>query len=224
MTDKITQITMHPREANTAVALHWKNYAGSFKGLTVHTAELDSGDYDLGNGVIVERKSATDFTLAIMDKRLFGEIGKLKSSSDHPIYIVEGDMYTGRFHTDPIVVREAIAWMTVMQGVPVVPSPEEAFTAELLYTMAVQAQHGFGSPIVMRSSKPFDPRTGQSYLVEGLPGITHTLAQALLDHFGSAAAVFAAPAEQMALVPGITQPAALRMRKVLDANWPGKVQ
>lgn len=222
MTDMITQITLHPREVKTAVALHWESYAGSFKGLTLQTAELDCGDYDLGSGVVVERKSATDFTLAIMDKRLFGEVGKLKSSYDQPIYIVEGDIYAGRFHTDPIVVREAIAWMTVLQGVPLVPSPGEAFTAELLFAMARQAQHGYGNVVVMRNSKPFDPRTGQSYLVEGLPGVNNAMAKALLDQFGNAAAVFAAPADALAGVPGMTQQAALRIRKVLDAHWTGK--
>jgi DNA excision repair protein ERCC-4 len=221
MTDTTTIITYHPREAKTAVLQHWQTYPGSFKGLSTQSAELDCGDYDLGGGVVVERKSATDFTLAIMDKRLFSEVGKLKSSYDQPIYIVEGDIYGGRFHTDPIVIREAIAWLTVMQGVPLVPSPGEGFTAEILFTMASQAQHGLGHPIVMRSGKPFDPVNGQRYLVEGLPGVNEAMAKLLLDHFGSAAAVFAAEVDALAQVPGITPQAAARMRKVLDAKWPG---
>ncbi|HET9112620.1 MAG TPA: ERCC4 domain-containing protein [Burkholderiales bacterium] len=224
MTDKITRITLHPREVKTAVALHWETYPGSFKGLTIQTSDLDSGDYDLGGGVVVERKSATDFTLAIMDKRLMGEVGKLKSSCDQPVYIVEGDVYAGRFHTDPIVVREAIAWMTVLQGVPLVPSPSEAFTAELLFAMASQVQHGYGSTVVMRNSKPFDPRTGQTYLVEGLPGVNNAMAQTLLNRFGSAAAVFAAPVEELGQVSGISPQAAARIRKVLDAHWAGSAR
>ena len=221
MTDTTTIITYHPREAKTAVLQHWQAYPGSFKGLSTEVAELDCGDYDLGGGVVVERKSATDFTLAIMDKRLFGEVGKLKSSYDQPIYIVEGDMYGGRFHTDPVVIREAIAWLTVMQGIPLVPSPGEGFTAEILFTMASQAQHGLGHPIVMRNGKPFDPVNGQRYLVEGLPGINEVMAKALLDHLGSAAAVFAAEVDDLAQVAGISTQAAARMRKVLDAKWPG---
>lgn len=221
MTETATIITYHPREEKSAVIQHWQNYPGSFKGLAVQADELDSGDYALGNGVVVERKSATDFTLAIMDKRLFGEVGKLKSSYDQPIYIVEGDIYGGRFHTDPIVIREAIAWMTVMQGVPLLPSPGEGFTAEILFAMATQAQHGVGHPVVMRNSKPFDPINGQRYLVEGLPGVNEAMAKALLDHFGNAAAVFAADADALAQVPGISLQAGARMRKVLDAKWPG---
>ena len=221
MTDMITHIALHPRELKTVVAQHWQSYSGSFKGLQLRTAELDCGDYDLGGGVLVERKSATDFTLAIMDKRLFGEVGKLKSSCDQPVYIIEGDLYAGRFHTDPLLVREAIAWLTVIQGVPLIPSPGEGFTAELLYTMATQLQHGLGHPIVMRNGKPFDPINGQCYLVEGLPGVNAQLAKALLTQFGSAAAVFAAPAEALAQLDGLSLPAATRIRKVLDAQAPG---
>lgn len=221
MTDMITHISVHPREVKTAVASHWQSYPGSFKGLSLQTVALDCGDYDLGGGVLVERKSATDFTLAIMDKRLFGEVGKLKSSCDQPVYIVEGDIYAGRFHTDPLLVREAIAWMTVMQGVPLVPSPGEGFTAELLFTMAAQLQHGLGHPIVMRNGKPFDPINGQCYLVEGLPGVNALMAKAMLAQLGSAAAVFAAPVDALAQVPGMTAQAAARIRKVLDAQAPG---
>lgn len=221
MSDTPISIAFHPREANGPVLLHWQTYPGNFKGLVTQAAELDCADYDLGAGVAVERKSATDFTLAIMDKRLFAEVGKLKSSFDHPIYVVEGDIYGGRFHTDPVVIREAISWLTVIQGVPLVPSPGPGFTAELMYTMANHAQHGMGRPIVMRSGKPFDPVNGQRYLVEGLPGVNETLAKALLDHFGSAAAVFAASMDELAQVAGITPQAAARMRKLLDARWPG---
>lgn len=221
MSDTAIRVTFHPREGKSPVLAHWQTYPGNFKGLATQALELDCGDYDLGGGVVVERKSATDFSLAIMDKRLFGEVGKLKSSFDQPIYIIEGDLYGGRFHTDPLVIREAIAWLTVGQGVPLVPSPSAEFSAELMYSMASQAQHGIGHPIMMRSSKPFDPVNGQRYLVEGLPGINETLARALLDHFGSAAAVFAASVDALAEVAGVTPQAAGRMRKVLDAQWPG---
>jgi Fanconi anemia group M protein len=102
MSDTPVSITFHPREDNGSVLKHWQTYPGSFKGLATRPAELDCGDYDLGGGVVVERKSATDFSLAIMDKRLFGEVGKLKSSFDQPVYIIEGDLYGGRFHTDPL--------------------------------------------------------------------------------------------------------------------------
>jgi Fanconi anemia group M protein len=219
MADAITTITYHPREQKSAVLQHWHDYPAGCKGLSLQMAELDSGDYDLGTGVVVERKSATDFSLAIMDKRLMSEVGKLKSSYDQVIYIVEGDIYGGRFHTDPMAIREAIAWLTVMQGVPLVPSPSEGFTAEIVYTMAHQAQHGMGHPVVMRNGKPFDPMNGQRYLVEGLPGVNEAMAKALLNHLGGAAAVFAADVDTLAQVPGVSPQAAARMRKVLDANW-----
>lgn len=213
----ITYITHHPRESQSGVIAHWQTYVGNFSGLQLVATELDVGDYDLGGGVRVERKSATDFSLAIMDRRLYGEVGKLKSTSDQVVYVVEGDMFAGRFHSDPALTHAAIAWMTAIQGVALLPSYSEAYTAELLFAMARLAQHGFGQPPVMRNGKLFDPRGAQSYLVEGLPGITPLMANALLVQFGSAAAVFAASVDLLAQTPGISAALAQRIRKVLDA-------
>ncbi len=215
----ITHIRLHPRESGSAVVAHWQTYAGNFKDLALQTVELDCGDYDLGADVRVERKSATDFSLAVMDKRLYGEVGKLKASADQVVYIVEGDLFAGRFHSDTQRLHEALAWLSVIQGVALVPSPDPAVTAEMLFCMAGAAQHGMGQPPVMRNGKPFDPRSGQTYMVEGLPGVTPALAQALLQHFGSAAAVCAASAEQLAQTPGMGASTAQRVRKVLDAPY-----
>ena len=214
----ITHIRLHAREATTPVVAHWQTYAVSFPELTTEIADLDVGDYDLGS-VRVERKSATDFNLAIMDRRLFGEVAKLRSSCDQVIYIVEGDMFGARFHSDPQRTREAIAWMTAIQGVALLPSFNEAYTAEILYTMAQAAQHGFSQLPALRNGKPFDPRGAQAYLVEGLPGVNATLAESLLKKFGSAATVFSATAEDLAQTPGMGAALAARVRKTLDAPY-----
>lgn len=214
----ITHIRMHAREAATPVVVHWQTYAASFPGLTTEVVDLDVGDYDLGS-VRVERKSATDFSLAIMDRRLFGEVAKLRSSCDQVVYLVEGDMFGARFHSDPQRTREAIAWMTAIQGVALLPSLNEAYTAEMLYSMAHIAQHGCAPLPVLRNGKPFDPRGAQAYLVEGLPGINPVLAEALLTRFGSAAAVFAATTDDLAHTPGMSAALAARIRKTLDAPF-----
>jgi Fanconi anemia group M protein len=217
MNQLLTPIRHHSRETQSGVVAHWKTYPGSFNGLSLQEDELDCGDYDLGGGVRVERKSAMDFNLAIMDKRLFGEVAKLKASADHAVYIVEGDLFTGRFHSDPQRMRESLAWMTVEQCVALVPSASEGYTAELLFAMANTAQHGLPALPVLRNGKPFDPRSAQMYVVEGLPGINPLLAQALLTQFGHAGAVFSASAEQLAPVIGL--PLAQRVRKILDAQY-----
>ena len=209
-------LTVDPSEKNGPVVKYWLEYAGLFPDLVLEYAELEAGDFLLAPGVAVERKSATDFLIAVMDQRLPETIARLKSQFDRPLLLVEGDIFQGRFHSNPKGLREALAYVTVVEGVPFVPSSGPPNTAELLYEMARQAQIG-PPPAVLRRDKPRDPVSGPRYLVEGLPHVGETLAKRLLAHFGSAAAVFAAPAEALAGVEGVTPEAAARMRKMLDA-------
>lgn len=219
MSESITHIIVHPREEKSAVAAYWQTYAARFPGLELEVAELDCGDYVLGGGVRVERKSATDFNLAVMDRRLYGEVARLKAVADQVVYVVEGDLFAERFHSDPQLTREALAWMTALQGVALLPSSGEAFSAEMLFSMAKLAQHGFGQPPVLRNGKPFDPRGAQLYVAEGLPGISPVVARRLLEHFGTLAALCAAPVEALAQVEGVPVQLAQRIRKVLDAEF-----
>lgn len=46
-------------------------------GVEVRTARLTAGDYDLGNGVVVERKTARGFVLSLMSGQLFAQAGAL---------------------------------------------------------------------------------------------------------------------------------------------------
>ncbi len=215
----ITQILLHPREASTPVVAHWQTYPGSFPGLEWREETLPCGDFRLGESMLVERKSAADFNLAIMDRRLYGEVLALRAAADQVVYLVEGDFFAGRFHSDAALSNEAIAWMTAVEGVSLVPSYSPAFTAEIVYSMARLVQHGFGQLPVLRKGKPFDPRGSQQYVVEGLPGVSPPLAQALLAKFGNVAAVYAASADELAEVSGMSAQLAQRIRKVLDLPW-----
>ncbi len=216
------RISLHPRETGSPVQAHWQTYPGSFPGLEWQEEALPAGDYRLGDSLLVERKSASDFSLAIMDRRLYGEVLALRGAADQVVYVVEGDFFAGRFHSDPAVTNEAIAWMTAIEGVSLVPSYAPAFTAEILYAMARLAQQGFGQLPVLRKGKPFDPRGTQQYMVEGLPGVTPQMGVALLARFGSVAGVYAASAEELASVEGVSLALAQRIRKMLDAPWQGK--
>lgn len=188
-------------------------------GVSLEFAELDVGDYVLGNGVVVERKSATDFILSVVDKTLYEKAGKLKAMYPRVVYLVEGDLYNMRFHQKAFDVHRALAFLSVTQDVPVIPSPDPEQTAMLIYLMAQDAQHALGQPISTRVNKPKLRAEAQVYLVEGLPGVDAERAETLLRHFKTAAKVFAADAESLQAAGGVDADSAARMRAVLDAVW-----
>ncbi|TCV85370.1 ERCC4 domain-containing protein [Sulfurirhabdus autotrophica] len=133
---KPIRIKIDSREKNTQVIKHWKEFSGNFPGLEYEFVEMEFGDYAIGNSIIIERKSSTDFMLSVMDKHVLNNVASLKKTYEHVIYIVEGDIYTPRFHSDPIALRKAIAYMTIKEHVSFTPSPGPQNTAELIYLMA----------------------------------------------------------------------------------------
>lgn len=187
-------------------------------GVTLETRELDCGDYVLGDGVVVERKSATDFILSIVDKSLPEKVGKLKAQYARPVYIVEGDLFNMRFHQKAFDVHGALAYLGVSQRVPVVSSPDADQSAMLIYLMAAEAQ---AAPHTRaRLNTPEVLHEAQRYALEGFPGIDADRADTLLAHFGSVAAVLNASAEAL-IEAGLDPDPAAALREVVEARWPG---
>lgn len=215
---KSLHIIVDTRELNGTLVKHWQAYSGNFPGLEQEPRELEYGDYVIGAGTIVERKSSTDFMLSVMDKKIFGSIAKLKAEFDQIIYIVEGDIFAPRFHSNPAALRDALAYMSAAEGVALIPSPDAQMSAELVYDMAMYIQHGEDKVVSVRSGKPKDVRSSQQYLIESLPGISAERARELLRKFGSAAKVLAATDAELG-ASGLSPDTVTRIRKILDAPW-----
>ena len=66
-------------------------------GVTLDFEPLDLGDYILGEGVAVERKSATDFILSIVDKSLIDSAAQLKAHCGVPRGVRTLSMRVGGF-------------------------------------------------------------------------------------------------------------------------------
>jgi len=176
--------------------------------------DLDRGDYELPTGVRVARKSATDLILGVVEKTLWDEVAALRSEAERVVYVIEGDLYTARFHQQPLDVHRALSHMIIVQGAWVLPSPDAEHSGMLIYLLARAAQDG-GAPFD-RIQKPEKRRDGQRYLLTALPGIDTDRANNLLRHFKSARAVLAASAEELAEVDGIDSELAERVSRMLD--------
>ena len=127
-----------------------------------------------------------------MDRRLFGQVTKMKVGFEHPLVLIEGDLSGIRSAIHPEALRGAISFLAVLEGITVlhVSNAEEA--AALLRTLTRHAQEGLGYEINLRGSKPKTASLYAEYLVEGLPGIGRQRPRQLLEHFGTPAAVMRA--------------------------------
>jgi len=188
------------------------------QGATVEYEALDAGDFVLSDEVVVDYKSGTDFILAVVEQELFETANRLKAHYSRPIFLVEGDYFTHRFHQTPFDVHWAITYLAVTLGIPVLYSPEAEHSAMFVYALAVRAQEGGSGEQPWRPSKPETRRETIRFLVEGLPGVSPELARSLLRHFGTARGVFAATKEDLLAVEGMTEKVAARITDVLDSK------
>ncbi|MFA9462017.1 ERCC4 domain-containing protein [Thiohalorhabdus sp. Cl-TMA] len=189
------------------------------QGAELEFEELDVGDFLLDGETVVEYKSGTDFILAVVDKEVFDTANRMKAHYRRPVFLVEGDHFTARFHQTPFDVHWAIGHLTGALEIPVLYSPSPKDSAMLLYTLAVEAQQKAGdAEQPLRPNRPETRREGIRFLVEGLPGVDPEMARALLRHFGTARAVFQAGREELLEVEGMREKVADRISDLLDSK------
>ncbi|NIA03824.1 MAG: DEAD/DEAH box helicase [Nitrospiraceae bacterium] len=153
--------------------------------VNIDIEQLDVGDYVLSDDCALEFKNAKDFVSSIIDKRLFDQAGKLKSTYKKSFFIVEGDVFSvSRIH--PNAIRGALISIMVDFGVPIIFTKSPKESANYIYTIAMHLQRRYKDGF---SSKVFDKPTSlgelQLKIAASLPGVGNTLAKPLIEHFGS---------------------------------------
>ena len=178
---------------------------------------LTLGDYLVDHSVLIERKSAVDFSSSLLDGRLFGQAARLAACPDRPAVILQG---TARDWADLGVRREALqgALVTLMLifDIPVLRAADADEAARLiLYTGRQLARLRDPNHAPWRQAKAKRKRTRQLRLLQTLPGVGGQRAATLLDHFGSIRACLEAPVEELQQIDGIGPKTAEAIRETL---------
>jgi len=186
--------------------------------MSVVESRLPLGDYWLGSGIIVERKTLDDFALSIIDGRLFRQIQRIKQRAETAVLILEGnpaqplsvDMHPHAFKGGLLSV--ALDW-----EMPVVFSETAEDTALMLWLM--QEKHGplAKSVSIRPGRKPKRLNARQLYVLQGLPSVGPTVAGRLLAHFGTIERVINASVDQLIEVAGVGNKTADKIREVVSA-------
>jgi fanconi anemia group M protein len=194
----------------------------AFPDVTLSFGALPSADYVLSEEVAVERKTASDFVASILDRRLFGQVTRMKILFPRALLIIEGNLTQVPHSIDMEAIRGALAFLVVREGITVLQVGDAVESAAMLHIMARHAQERMGQPISLREPRPPIEELYAAYLVEGLPGVGPRRARLLLAHFGTPAAVMCASAEELAQVPGIGRKSAQRIWQAVNARYPSE--
>jgi Fanconi anemia group M protein len=189
------------------------------RGIDVQTKHVTCGDVILDGVITVERKTADDFIVSIIDGRLFRQVANLKKNCDHPVLLIEGNPFRTGLKVSRSAIRGALLSVQTVWNVPVVYSQSIEDSVELMQIMACQFQKMTTLMPLRAGYRPRRLSTRQLYVLQGFPGIGPHLAKRLLIHFGSVAAVLGASSETLKGVKGVGRVTAETIREVLDAEW-----
>ena len=193
-------------------------------GAQVEERTISPGDYVVGEGFGIERKSMRDFIQSIFKKRLFEQIERLREAYPRCCLVVEGDPLRISALPNPSIFWGALAKLITDAEVPVVFTPDEIHTALFLYALARKLQEEGERVEARYKPKIMSLPVRQRFIVEGLPGVGPKLADRLLRTFGSVRAVFNASEHLLAKVKGVGPKKAKEIRAVIDAPYPGQAR
>lgn len=186
--------------------------------LEVEIRYLPHGDYLLNGRIIVERKTARDFLISIVDQRLFRQTAKLKGTSLWSVLLIEGNLFHTGLCFSPEAIKGALLSLQAIWQLPIVFTRTREETRDALVTICRQEKISTDVVPLRGGYRPRRLKTRQLYLLQGLPGIGPVLAKRLHEHFGSPNRIMAASMDDLAEVKGMGPEKAQLIREVLDAE------
>ncbi|HRU80252.1 MAG TPA: DEAD/DEAH box helicase [Methanolinea sp.] len=176
---------------------------------------LPSGDYAIGDRILVERKTVRDFVDTLVDRDLFAQLKVLAESAPRPVLIIEGtdDIYTAR-DIHPNAIRGTLAAIAVDLGISVLFSRNEEETAQIIGILARREEGGDRERTLPVRKTGYSLREQAEMIIASFPDIGPKHARALLEHFGSVQAVVNAQEEDLVRVKGIGKERAKKIWEV----------
>jgi len=187
-------------------------------GVKINEMNLAFGDFICsGEGVVIERKTHSDFISSIIDGRIFEQAKDLKENFGKPIIIIEG--YSDR-QMNENALKGAIASLLIDFGISLVSTRNPLDTAKTIYWIAKKEQSEGKKEISIKvGKKPKEMKRMQEEIVAILPGVSTVISKRLLKHFVSVEKVFKAKDEKLQKVKGIGKKLSKRIRKILTEKY-----
>ncbi len=189
--------------------------------LDCELCHLETGDYQIGDKIVVERKTLTDFLESIKNGRVFQQAYRMAQTEMNGLIILEGD----RSMVEPSgmsrkAVQGALLHLTVFIGIPVLRSKDIHETASLLidiYTHSQRKELPRKMKVIsgIKGLRLNKKQRQKLFLVQDLPGIGIKRGFSLLDHFGSIENILKAPPMDLVKVEGIGHKLADRICTIL---------
>jgi len=177
--------------------------------VTTEVCSLTTGDYYIGNKIIVERKTLIDFLASIKSGRIFQQAYRMAQSGKNCLIILEGDKsMTGSSAISRKAVQGVLIHLTVFLGIPVIRSRNIQETASLLVDILRQCKERelpVLKPIITTSPgiRINKKQRQKLFIIQNVPGIGTKRGYALLKYFSTIENVLNASPTDLTKVQGI---------------------
>ncbi len=186
--------------------------------IVLEVQKVRYGDYLINDFATIERKTAKDFLISIIDGRLFGQLSNLKRHCQNPLVLIEGDPYQTDLNLNSNAIKGALLSAQAMWYVPVILSECKEDTRNIMLMIGRQHDRHVDVVPLRMGYRPSRLKSRQLFILQGLPNIGPTLAKRLMERFRSVHKVMNASVEELSQVDGIGPVSAEQIREVLDAK------
>jgi ERCC4-type nuclease len=191
----------------------------TFPDVDLDIKRLSIGDYLVDKRFIFERKTLGDFSLSIVQGRLFSQAQNLAKYDCHPVMILEGTSKNiAEYGVSRESVQGAIISISIIFGIPILRSRDACETAKLMVMTAKQAGRTVSGGVQRQGYRPKGKKARQMYMLQGLPGIGRKKAELLIGKFGTVEAVINAKPEDLACVYGMGEKTIEDIQNTLREN------
>jgi len=184
--------------------------------IQIETKKVSYGDYVINDSITIERKTARDFLISIIDGRLFNQLSNLKRYCLNPILLIEGNPFKTGLAFDETAIRGALISTQSIWYVPIIYSRSKEETKDIILMIGGQQDACMDVVPLRGGYRPKRLKSRQLFILQGLPKVGPTVAKRLLDHFRSVTKAMNATVEDLTQVEGIGRISAEKIREVLD--------
>ena len=219
-------VTVDDRELNSAVVARLKAL-----GADIRIDRLNTGDFRIGERILVERKTVRDFVDSLIDGRLLEQASRLVGAAPRSLLLIEGEGLFRSPRVHPHALMGALTTLALDFGIPVVTTKDGAETARFL-TVASRREESMLDGLTPRARdrleavKPEfwtdpvtqaaaaarqlrgsenDEQTAAIALLVAIPSVDEDLATRLLNRYGTIAGLVWADEDDLRQVDGITE-------------------
>ena len=187
-------------------------------GFSVNVQELESADIVVSRREAVAFRTVNEFMRGITDGSMLSNLAKLKHEYLHPILIVQGRAEGEGVQDGNAAVYDALSSLLSEYHMPILSTADPRETASAIRALSRQ-EESRESERGKSVQSTLDLPSRQLFLVQGLPNVSATLAQRLLERFGSVKGIADADVEDLMKVDGIGRVIAEGIHTVLRKKY-----